>query len=213
MNISKRFLPNLKHLSHLLTKGMFTMSLDKVIAFSLRVREEIHNDKRLTGPQKELYYNEIEEAMEYAKETKTWDTASALVAMTALRRVRDSVRNADNVSVSIETAIEKLMTELPTILQKALDLHTKNCPMSTFDPEKFYGKLMGDVDKKLTGIIKIEPKQARTLKELFWKFANKAVDKYTPYIICVMGLLVWKYGWGAIVAPLMKLFGFGGVEL
>ena len=189
------------------------MSLDKVIAFSQRVRDEIRNDKRLTDPQKELYYNEIEEALEYAKETKIWDTASALVAMTALRRVRDSVRNADNISVSIESAIEKLMAELPTILQKALDLHTKNCPMSLFDPEKFYGKIMTDVDKKLTGIIKFEPKQAKTLKELFMKFANKAVDKYTPYIICVAGLLIYKYGWGAVVAPVMKLFGFGGVEL
>lgn len=179
---------------------------EKVEAFAEKVKDEIENAKHLSKEQKELLGLEIDEALECT----SIDLASVLVTMTALRRVRFELRNADNIDISINKAVDKLKLELPGILQHVLTIHTTNCPLNKFDPEEFYKNVMVDVDKKIGSVLKAEPKQARTMKDLFYKFSNKAVDSYTPYIIMGVVILVYKYGFAALLTPIAKFFGFGG---
>lgn len=171
------------------------MPTEQIKEFAKKVREEIEEAKHLSPEQKELFGLEIQEALS----TKDTEGATNLTVMNTLRRIRFELRQADTIAVSIEKALSKFMSELPKAIQEAMNIHTRSCPMGTFDLEEFYKKIMEGVEKKVTSIIKTDElfknsRPAKTMKELFFKFANKAVDGYSQLILIGLVVLIMKYG-------------------
>lgn len=168
---------------------------EQVRIFADKVREEIEGAKHLSPEQKELFDMEITEALS----TKDSEGATNLSIMNTLRRIRFELRQADTIAISMEKTLDKFMAELPAVIQEAMSTHTKNCPWGNFDIEKFYKNIMESVEKKVTSLIKVDElnkmKPAKTLKELFFKFANKAVDGYSQLILIGLVILIMKYGW------------------